>query len=235
MRFVRFAALMGGALLAVAVLVIATANAAEGIETPAHDVLATAPAPSSLEGVGAIELRRYAPMIVAEVTVEAEDRDAASSKGFRPLAGYIFGRNAPESEIAMTAPVTTAPADGNAIPTGEGRRIAMTAPVTTSPGDGEGAYTVRFMMPSQYTMETLPRSLDPNVRLVEVPGRDLVALRFTGERSAERVEEVADAVQAFVNGRGLEPIGPFATAGYDGPDVPTARRRWEVQQPVARR
>lgn len=235
MRFLRLFVLLGGMFLAIGLLIVGTAMAADSIETPKHTVLMQASAPI---GEATIEHRRYEPMIVAEVTVEADDRDAASSKGFRPLAGYIFGRNAPSERIAMTAPVATAPADGGAIPTGGGERIAMTAPVTTAPSDAEGTdgrYTVRFMMPSQYTMDALPAPLDPAVELVEVPGRDIVALRFVGERSAERVDAAASAVDAFIAERGLKPIGPYAVAGYDGPDVPTAERRWEVQRPVATR
>ena len=109
----------------------------------------------------------------------------------------------------------------------------MTAPVTTRPeGDGADRYTVQFMMPSRYTMETLPAPRDPNIALREVPRRDIVALRFKGNRSAERVEEAAGLVDAFIAELGLEPAGPYATAGYDGPDVPESERRWEVQRPV---
>ena len=47
-----------------------------------------------------IEIRAYAPRIMA-VTGMNEDSDS----GFRVLAGYIFGGNAEEQKIAMTAPV----------------------------------------------------------------------------------------------------------------------------------
>lgn len=42
---------------------------------------------------GAFEIRDYAASIVAEVTVTG-DQNEASRKGFRLLAGYIFGGNA---------------------------------------------------------------------------------------------------------------------------------------------
>ena len=47
-----------------------------------------------------IEIRAYAPRVMA-VTGMADDSDS----GFRVLAGYIFGGNAEEQKIAMTAPV----------------------------------------------------------------------------------------------------------------------------------
>jgi hypothetical protein len=205
---------------------VSAVHAAGGIETPTYEVVASEPAQGAPGET--IELRRYEPMIVAEVTVTADSRDAASSKGFRPLADFIFGANDPGTSLAMTAPVTTAPAEGD-----EGERIDMTAPVSSAPAGEGGRYTVRFMMPSEYTMATLPAPLDPDVRINEVPARTLVALRFVGERSAERVAAAEAAVSGYVEAAGLSPTGPFATAGYDGPDTPVPEKRWEVQRPVA--
>ena len=77
---------------------------------------------------GAIELRQYAPFLIAETVVEG-DMDEASNRGFRLIADFIFGNNQAAGEsgssakIAMTAPVTVAP-DAPA------QKIAMTAPVT---------------------------------------------------------------------------------------------------------
>ncbi|MEN3289705.1 MAG: hypothetical protein V7634_4005, partial [Bradyrhizobium sp.] len=91
---------------------------------------------------GAIEVRSYAPMIAAEAVVEGE-RKAAINAGFKLIAGYIFGANKPNAKIAMTAPVQQ-----------QKQTIAMTAPDTQqSTGD---AWTVRFIMPKSWTMETLP-------------------------------------------------------------------------------
>ena len=113
------------------------------IEEPRYEVLAKD---------GPFELRQYAPTIVAEVTVPG-DRDAAVNAGFKALAGYIFGANVPKQKIEMTAPVTQEP----------GEKIAMTAPVTQQAKGGE--WIVRFVMPSSWTMKTLPKPVDPRVRL----------------------------------------------------------------------
>jgi len=51
-----------------------------------------------------IEIRHYKPVIAAEVVVTGERKEAIS-KGFRLIADYIFGNNAPKAKIAMTAPV----------------------------------------------------------------------------------------------------------------------------------
>jgi hypothetical protein len=51
------------------------------------------------------EIREYEEYISAEVEVEG-DFDSALQKGFRILAGYIFGANISSARIKMTVPVT---------------------------------------------------------------------------------------------------------------------------------
>ena len=109
-----------------------------------------------MESKGNIEIRDYAQMIVAETDVAGE-RDEAISKGFRIIANYIFGNNSATQKVPMTAPVTQQGSE----------KIAMTAPVTQQ---GEGnTWKVRFIMPSSYSMETLPKPSNPTVELKEFP------------------------------------------------------------------
>ncbi len=108
----------------------------------------------TLRQAGNFELRLYAPMIVAETIVRG-DLARASNDGFRAIAGYIFGdnvsaRGAGSEKVAMTAPVTMEAAS---------EKIAMTVPVTMEAGATEG-YRMHFVMPSAYTLETLPRPRD---------------------------------------------------------------------------
>ncbi len=197
--------------------------AADEIEGPKFEV--------TLSGEAA-ELRRYAPMIAAEVRVAADDTDAAGSMGFMPLANYIFGNNRPGERIEMTAPVTTAPvADRGSLRGGEGDKIAMTAPVTTAPSD-DGVFTVRFTMPSKWTMDTLPAPADDRVVLVQVPERYVVVAGFTGPKAQASIDAAERAIGEFVAVNGLSPAGPFALAGYSAPSVPDAEKKWEVHREV---
>ena len=52
---------------------------------------------------GPFEIRDYEATVVAEVTVTG-DQSEAGGKGFRLLAGYIFGGNTKRESLAMTAP-----------------------------------------------------------------------------------------------------------------------------------
>lgn len=182
-------------------------------EQPKYDVI------KQSDGV---ELRRYASHLVAEVTVEAGSMRQASSKGFRPLADYIFGNNQNADEIAMTAPVTTQAKS-------EGTRIAMTAPVTTAEST-DGAFIVRFSMPSTWTMATLPIPNNDKVELTQIDTEKRVAYRLVGDRSPARIYEASAKIDAFLKAEKLEAISSIIIAGYDGPSVPIRRKRWEVMR-----
>lgn len=182
------------------------------------------PAFQAVKQAGDFEIRRYAPMIVAETVVEGDLRNA-SNDGFRVIAGYIFGNNvsvngAGSEKVAMTAPVTMEAAE----------TIAMTAPVTTERA-GE-RFRMHFVMPSQYTMATLPKPKDDRVRLREVPARKMAVIRFSGFTGEGKVKEKTDELLAWVKAEGLEAAGVPQLARYDPPWTLPFLRRNEVMVPV---
>ncbi|MGE2832360.1 SOUL family heme-binding protein [Mycobacterium sp. SMC-4] len=185
-----------------------------GTEEPRYTVLDTV----NRDGIK-IEIRRYADRIAAE-TVVAADEDAARNIGFRRLANYIFGGNDGGQKIDMTAPVTQR----------SGQKIAMTAPVTQQGGDGPS--TIRFFMPSKWTMQTLPAPDDERVQLVEVPGETVAVLRFSGDRSPAQVRRQSDRLREALRGSGYEMAGEPMSWFYDPPFTLPFRRRNEVVVPV---
>lgn len=176
---------------------------------------------SVIASEGQIEIRDYAPQIVAETTVAGE-RDEAIRAGFRRLAGYIFGANAPNQKIAMTAPVVQAP---------QGDKIAMTAPVGQARVEGAGgedAWRVRFTMPAGYTMESLPQPNDASVRLSLVPSYRVAAIRFSGIASDSDLAGNERKLLDFIQSKRLAPKGAAQYAFYDPPWTLPWNRRNEV-------
>ena len=205
----RFAALAAG----LAVAACSVVGDRRGTEEPAFDVLGRA---------GVAEIRRYAPRIAAETDLEG-DAETTRNDGFRRVAGYIFGGNRAAAKIAMTAPVAQAAAS---------ERIAMTAPVSQAAA-GPGSWTVRFFMPAQWTLATLPVPNDPAVRLVEVPGETMAVLRFTGDRGAEAVAARQAELLRGLAGTAWVPRGAPVAWFYDPPWTLPWLRRNEVAVPVA--
>jgi hypothetical protein len=154
----------------------------------------------------AFELREYDPYLVAET----------GNAGFRILAGYISGKNRGERKIAMTAPVTQA----------EPARIAMTAPVAQA--GQEGRWTIQFMMPSAWTLESLPEPLDPAISFRVVPARRVAAHTYSGTWSASRYQEHLATLRAALASAGLTAVGEPIWARYDPPFMPWFLRTNEI-------
>ena len=171
---------------------------------------------------GKYEIRQYEPTIVAEVEITGDMRRAGNS-GFRPLADYIFGNNTAREKIDMTAPVTRV----------KSQKIAMTAPVTRTYDDE--VWTVAFVMPKEWTMETLPVPNNSDVRIREVPGELMATVKFSGVGRERVFEQKRDALETWLSEQGYEAVGAARFAGYDAPYVPGPFRRNEVMIPVVAR
>lgn len=178
------------------------------------------PAFKSVFQDGAFEVRDYPALVVAEVTVSGEQKEAVS-KGFRLLAGYIFRGNKRRQSIAMTAPVAQEPMN---------EKIAMTAPVTQI--QNAGTWTVRFTMPRAYTLDSLPEPNDPQVHIQRLPPARFAVLRFSGvARKSNFDAKSAELIEA-AKAHQLRVIGPISLAQYNPPWTLWFLRRNEVMMPV---
>ena len=166
--------------------------------------------------VGDVEIRHYGPRIAAETTIDA-DEEPARNEGFRRLARYIFGGNTDKAKIAMTAPVAQQ----------QGRKIAMTAPVAAQQ-DSRGEWVIRFFMPAEHTLETLPTPNDERVRLVSVPAETVAVLRFSGVASPDAIASRTAELLATLRGADITPAGDPVTWFYDPPWTIPFRRRNEI-------
>ena len=188
------------------------------IETPSYTVLAKS---------WPIEYRRYEPYLVAETLVENDGRyKDAGNEGFRRLFRYITGSNTRQQKIAMTAPVEQSTAVA-----GTGSKIAMTAPVEQSPAP-EG-WAVSFMVPSAFTIDTVPQPTDPRVRIRQVPAEVRAVLRYSGRWTDGLFASKRQELIRLLAEQGVEVDGVPQTALYDPPYKLPFMRRNEIQVRVS--
>jgi hypothetical protein len=178
-----------------------------GYETPAYTVERTL-----RDGA---EIRAYTPHLLAEVTVPG-DRSQALQRGFGVLAGYIFGGNSGSASVAMTSPVTQRQSES----------IAMTSPVTQT--GSAGAWTVTFMMPSDYTRDTLPVPDNTAIRFFEAPAERQVVLTFAGFATDRALEKQVASLRQLASAEGLAISGNPIFHFYDDPFTAPWNRRNEV-------
>ncbi len=173
--------------------------------------------------LGPVEIRAYAPHILAEVTLDGA-QNATLSQGFRILAGYIFGGNSDNRSIDMTTPVGQSQQIG-AQQIGA-QQIEMTAPVGQSAQDGRSVVT--FMMPSNWTLDTLPTPENPAIRFQQVETHRQVVHQFSGRATPSAIQKASDVLQAGIEEHGITVTGPMLTYRYDDPMTLPWRRRNEV-------
>lgn len=177
-----------------------------------------------VESSGDIEVRRYAPQIVAQVETRGE-REQAINEGFRILAGFIFGDNTSARKIEMTAPVTQQP----------GETIDMTAPVTqqrAQAADSGPSWHVRFIMPADYTIDTLPKPRNPRIAIIALPERQVAAIRFSGFTTQSNISTHRERLVHFLRERRLTTAGEPVYAFYDPPWTLPFFRRNEVMAEI---
>ncbi len=187
-------------------------NATTRLERPTYSVLRRLP--------GGVEIRRYEPYLIAE-TSQAGGQREGTKKGFRAVAGYIFGKNKPKTRMWLSSAASSDDA---------GTKMAMTAPVrTTSDGDDT---RVSFVLGSDYTLASAPVPLDRSVKVKKVGAHVLACRSFSGPPPSEaRVQREADRVRDALCKANMRPKAAekVLVYGYHDPFItPNILRRNEV-------
>ena len=180
-------------------------------EEQRYDVIRTEPE---------FELRHYPQHMVAEVEVDGTF-ESAGTTAFRPLVGYIGGRNEGSTGLAMTAPVI------------QRREEPRDLGAETTTVTDKGRYVVSFVLPDDVTPDSAPRPNDDMVTVRAVPEEYAAVARFSGRWTSSSYVKRVDALAAAVAAAGLTPTGPARFARFDPPWTPWFRRRNEVALPVA--
>ena len=194
---------------ALSLLLAVVPAAAHAIEEPAYEVVRQIDEQ--------VELRRYAPYVVAEVVLATDAADAGR-QGFPILAGYIFGKNKGQQKLEMTAPVTQ-----SAAPV----KLEMTAPVTQSAA-AAGGMGVQFVLPREVTLATAPVPDDPRVQLREEPAALRAVIRYSGTWSQANYDEHLAELRKTLSAAGVATEGEPVLARYNGPMTPWFMRRNEI-------
>lgn len=169
--------------------------------------------------VNGLEIRSYAPRVVAETTVESRELEQALDEGFRRLAGYIFGGNGGKRVPGVDSQEK------------KGERIAMTAPVTAR--EEATGTVVTFTMPRDRALEVLPIPDDPRIRVSRTEAARFAVLTYRAGYGAARAKAAQEELVARAAAVGLTASGNPIFAGYDEPSTLPFLRRVEAWLPLA--
>ena len=159
---------------------------------------------------GEIEIK-YDPEYRAATVQTPGDLDSAPSRGFSPLFRHI-SRN----DISMTAPVETrypvATLEGSMVP--------------------EGAATVSFLYRS---LDVVPQEVAQDIQIENIPPMVVVSLGTRGRYDLESYRTSIERLQAWLlEHPDYRVVGSPRRFFYDGPFLPDALKRSDVQIPVQR-
>ncbi|CAM9166891.1 unnamed protein product [Choristocarpus tenellus] len=196
------------------------------LENPSYEVVEILKA-----GKFEVELRYYPEYLIAESTVMGNMKQG-TSRGFRNVAGYIFGNNSARGQgdeaqtIAMTTPVRTEQPRKEV--------VAMTTPVRTELSKVASEMKVSFVMPKKYTQKTLPKPNSKDVKIKSVTAHRMVAIQFRGKSPDEtKIEEMSQRLFQVLEREGMSPKGDLMIYQYHPPFMPGFMRRNEVAVRVA--
>jgi hypothetical protein len=150
-----------------------------------------------IKKIGKVELRSYPDCIMATTSLPLKDRNAA----FRRIAGYIFGGNKQQKQIAMTAPVIMR---------------------TTS------KFHMSFIMPKNYSMKDLPVPNSRDVKIERIDSRKMAVLRFSGFMNEDRIREKTQELLEILESSKIKYKGEPIFMGYNAPWTLPIFRRNEV-------
>lgn len=146
---------------------------------------------STVQKESDLEIRYYPSATYATVESSAKSYGELAGSGFRKLAGYIFGGNESNENIAMTSPVY------------------MDINDTLS--------SMSFVLPSKYHETAAPV---PNNRSVQLQKKDEVyvaVMRFGGFATDKKITRISEKLKTALKDRSISYSGNFKYLGYNPP------------------
>jgi hypothetical protein len=169
------------------------------------------PSYNIVKSYGKVEIRRYAPFLIAKTVVtNASSQEEASGIGFRRLFQYISGEN-----ISMTSPVIQGKEKSVKIP--------MTAPVQQAQSI-EG-WAISFIVPAAYSLESTPKPKNKLVEIHQIPETHMAALRYSGRWTSANLEEHKKKLLDVLAEENITTVNIPVSAYYNAPfSLPIVRR-----------
>lgn len=192
--------IIGGLVLVLVIWAAGSYAVVHNLEEPSYTVIEKKPG---------YEIRQYDPYIVAETVVSSSAYNQDLNQGFSLVADYIFGNNTKQEKISMTTPVLEQPGAAS-------EKIAMTVPVLEDQTDN-ATRTIAFVLPSQYTMDTLPTPNNDRVTLRGVDGKKVAALRFSWYATPKRIAKKKTELLELLAADNVTTIATPQAAFYNPP------------------
>ena len=154
------------------------------------------------------EIRHYLKQLRAQITIHAQSFDEFREAAFKKLAAYIFGDNREEKTVSMTSPVL-------------------------EQQEEDGVWSMSFILPSHYTLQTAPTPNDSAIKLIEVAPYDAAIMIYSGNNTLEKIKSHEKDLMKWLKAQpNFERIGNYTMAQYDAPFVIPFMKKNEIHLQV---
>jgi hypothetical protein len=106
----------------------------------------------------------------------------------------------------------------------------MTAPLGVQ--EVKDGWKVYFVMPSKYTLDSLPKPNNAQVSIKQIPAKKFAVIRFSGLVDEEKMNKKVKDLNEWIVSRSLKPISNPELARYNPPWTLPFLRRNEVMVEV---
>ena len=152
--------------------------------------------------VNQVEIRRYPKIVIAKV-------DDPQADAFTLLYRFISGENKEKEKVKMTTPVLS-------------QETVLASPELSEVG------AMAFVMPEEYSLETLPEPLNKKISTAEIPARQVATLCFEGDWSVVKCEKETQQLLKELAEAGIKTKGKVFTMRYNAPFISSFPKRNEV-------
>lgn len=136
------------------------------------------------------EVREYPQLVLASTKMNSATYKGNANKGFRAIAGYIFGGNEGDNKIAMTSPVVAHMSD---------------------------SMKMSFIMPDKYALEDLPIPDNKNVILEKREAKKLAVITFGGYANDIDIENHTRWLKKYLDKENIAYTDNVYFHGYNPP------------------
>jgi hypothetical protein len=140
-----------------------------------------------LKKIDSVEIRKYGESVNASYY---SNQKTERNSYFKNLAAYIFGDNTEEASIAMTSPVTM--------------RLY-------------GNREMIFRMPSNYTLDSLPKANNPKINFLTIASCTKAAIQYSGYSNKNIEEKKIKEVKNILERENIKHDNKFELLVYNSP------------------
>jgi len=178
----------------------------------------------TLSETGFKEIRDYKPFLLAQIEIENSIFEEALNQAHKQVGAYFSSQNSGERSLV----------DNNNSKTLFPQKIPLMYPIFYS--KNELVWRIAYVIPSKYSLQTVPLPLDSRIKILETPERIVAVIKFSGQLTSEKIsQKVRDLKKWIQYHDSFFPVSGPVIAQYASTSSISFLRRYEIHIEIKKR